>query len=281
MKDIQLIWTCDSSLQFEKEWILGFLGSRIASQISVSIESSKFEFSPFLLPVIVESGLIRLRRDVSESELAQHDKLRISRYSLIPPNQPFCVIHLSDEEGFDADSFYTTLASSKCVIWRNFYHERHRSFGLNLHTFPIGPRSVFIPLPSFDILPSAENRIYPWSFMGTIWSSGSRFEAVSRFLVSQPQGYHLASRGFGSGLPLETYKQVLCSSIFSLAPEGDRHLDTFRLWESLSCGCIPLVVDYQKTASKLLPPDLLFLFLKIGLLLLYLSPNICKNPRIY
>ena len=90
--------------------------------------------------------------------------------------------------------------------------------------------------------------------MGTIWTSGSRFEAVSRFLVSQPQGYHLASRGFGSGLPLKKYKQVLCSSIFSLAPEGDRHLDTFRLWESLSCGCIPLVVDYKKTASKLLPP---------------------------
>ena len=48
MKDIQLIWTCDSSLQFEKKWILGFLGSRIASQISVSIDHQNLVLS-FLL----------------------------------------------------------------------------------------------------------------------------------------------------------------------------------------------------------------------------------------
>ena len=149
---------------------------------------------------MVESGLIRLRRDVHKSDLAQHDNLRRSRYSSIPQDMPFCVIHLSDEEGYDADSFYSFLPPSKCVIWRNFYHQRHANLGLNLYTFPIGPRSIFIPLPSFVSLPSVDNRIYPWSFMGTIWSSGSRFEAVSRFLVSQPQGYHLASKGFGSGL---------------------------------------------------------------------------------
>ena len=41
-------------------------------------------------------------------------------------------------------------------------------------------------------------------------------------------------------------------SVFALAPEGDRHLDTFRLWESLCCGCIPLVVDHAATADILL-----------------------------
>ena len=41
-------------------------------------------------------------------------------------------------------------------------------------------------------------------------------------------------------------------SIFALAPEGDRHLDTFRLWESLCCGCIPLVVERGASAKALL-----------------------------
>ena len=48
------------------------------------------------------------------------------------------------------------------------------------------------------------------------------------------------------------YRKHLLSSCFALAPEGDRHLDTFRLWESLACGCIPLIVDHNETANHLL-----------------------------
>ena len=161
MKDIQLIWCCNPSHQLEREWIISLFGARIALEVSYDELSSSFEFSPLLFPVIVESGLIRLRRDVHKSDLAQHDNLRRSRYSSIPQDMPFCVIHLSDEEGYDADSFYSFLPPSKCVIWRNFYHQRHANLGLNLYTFPIGPRSIFIPLPSFVSLPSVDNRIYP------------------------------------------------------------------------------------------------------------------------
>ena len=105
MKGIQLIWACDPSFQFEKEWILSLFGNSLVSQVSIANAATNFEFTPLLFPVIIESGLIRLRRDVNESDLAQHDNLRFLRYSSIPANQPFCVIHLSDEEGFDADSF--------------------------------------------------------------------------------------------------------------------------------------------------------------------------------
>ena len=35
------------------------------------------------------------------------------------------------------------------------------------------------------------------------------------------------------------------NSHFAIAPEGDRHLDTFRLWEAFTCGCIPVVVDFR------------------------------------
>ena len=75
--------------------------------------------------------------------------------------------------------------------------------------------------------------------MGTVWKSSSRFEASSYFLRHMPHGFYYSSSGFGQGLPLPQYRNVLLDSIFSLAPEGDRHLDTFRLWESLCCGCIP------------------------------------------
>ena len=67
-----------------------------------------------------------------------------------------------------------------------------------------------------------------------------------------PHGFYYSSSGFGQGLPLPQYRNVLLDSIFSLAPEGDRHLDTFRLWESLCCGCIPLLVDFSGQALGLL-----------------------------
>ena len=253
--DIQLIWACDPSLQLEHEWLVSLLNPHVISQHILDASEKQFAFSPSLFPVIIESGLIRLRSDVTQSELEFHDNLRKTRYSSIPFSQPFCVIHLSDEEGFDADMLYSSLANHNCVIWRNFMHPRLLQLPTKVYTFPIGPRASFLPLLNSKSYASIRDRIYPWAFMGTIWPGGSRFESVSRFLVDHPSGFHFASKSFGCGLPLDTYKDILKSSIFSLAPEGDRHLDTFRLWESLSCGCIPLLVDYQNCASTLLPPD--------------------------
>ena len=41
-------------------------------------------------------------------------------------------------------------------------------------------------------------------------------------------------------------------SVFALCPEGDRHFDTFRLYESLQAGCIPIVVEREGQAARLL-----------------------------
>ena len=89
--------------------------------------------------------------------------------------------------------------------------------------------------------------------MGTLWSSGPRFVASSLFLRNLPSGYFLSTSGFGQGLSLDKYFSVFNQSVFFLALPGDRHLDTFRLWEGLSCGSIPLLVDKDYVASKLLP----------------------------
>ena len=107
---------------------------------------------------------------------------------------------------------------------------------------------------NFVISPSI-SRSYPWAFMGTIWSSGSRNLAVSLFLHSLPNGYYFGGSQFAQGVPLNEYRSVLLNSVFSLAPEGDRHLDTFRLWESLCSGCLPLIVDHNNTSRYLIPED--------------------------
>ena len=173
------------------------------------------------------------------------------------------IFHLSDEEGYDGDWFYPNL-SPNVFVWRNFPHKRFES-NPRIKSFPIGPRNIFITPyhDSFHI--PASQRKFPWGFMGTLWRSGSRTLAVSKFLRDLPDGIFYGGKRFGTGLPLPIYRKHLLSSCFALAPEGDRHLDTFRLWESLACGCIPLIVDHNETANHLLGDVFLFPFLLLGI----------------
>ena len=246
-----LVWACNPSNQFEYDWIKYLLCGSYSSEIFSYASSDRLSNIPVSDHVfLVESGLIRLRHSISQSELLQHDHLRKQRLHILRHHR-VSLIHLSDEEGFDGDSFYSLL-SSQVTVFRNFFHKRFLSLGLNILTFPIGPRGLFLSSLSLSDDLGLTDRAFPWSFMGTLWSSGSRSLAVSSFLRSLPHGYFFGGKSFGQGLPLPKYRSILLNSHFALAPEGDRHLDTFRLWESLCCGCIPVVVDTDDSSHYLL-----------------------------
>ena len=236
----KLIWGCDPNLQYESSWIRSF------------VPVYEGDIPPATCNIVlVESGLPRLNPKTTKDFLALFDTQRIERINRLI-SSPMCskfLIHLSDEEGFDGDTFYNILPPN-IRIFRNFNHNRFDCYS-SITNFPIGPRDIFLDISSEDIVP-ASKRIYPWSFMGTIWQSGSRFKASSLFLHLMPDGFFHSSNGFARGLPLPQYRDVMQQSAFVLAPEGDRHLDTFRLWECLCCGCIPLVVDFSNQAYRLL-----------------------------
>lgn len=229
-----ILWGCDPARQFEQAWLQTLLLR--------SAEST----------VLVESGLLRLERQPSAERLRLLAAERRQRLAALR-EQPFTLIHLSDEEGRDGDALYPEMPPH-CRIWRNFPHPRFAA-DPRIHTFPIGPRDCFLVSAQEMAGPASSSRQVPWAFMGTLWPSGSRTLAVSLFLRALPQGIFYGGRRFGVGVPLHQYRQHLFSSVFALAPEGDRHLDTFRLWESLCCGCIPLVVDHNSTAPALLGPN--------------------------
>ena len=73
--------------------------------------------------------------------------------------------------------------------------------------------------------------------MGTLWRTGNRTLAI-HFLREHPSENSLAAnssgRGYRSGISRSASKQHFCT-----LPGGDRHFDTFRLYESLQAGCIP------------------------------------------
>uniref|UniRef100_UPI004047FE6F hypothetical protein n=1 Tax=Cyanobium sp. TaxID=2164130 RepID=UPI004047FE6F len=247
---VQLLWGCDPARQFETAWLRHLFGPALTGESPWWASSpGPADLEPGVMPVLVESGLLRLERAPAPERLVQQAHGRQARLAALQHLAGFGVIHLSDEEGFDAPSWYG-LVPPQVPIWRNFWHP-HLEANPQVRSFPIGPRELFLS-PHPKGLSPASQRSSPWAFMGTLWPSGSRWLAVSLFLRGLPAGLYFGGQHFGQGLPLEHYRANLLASVFALAPEGDRHLDTFRLWESLCCGCIPLLVEHRGTADLLL-----------------------------
>ena len=259
-QECQLVWGCEPCRQLEKGWLEDLLVP--TRQLRWPLEAGALPtLEPAMPTVLVESGLLLLERNPSSSRLQLQSQQRLQRLHHLRANGPFALIHLSDEEGLDADELYHLLPRTT-VIWRNFPYPRFQSQP-QLRAFPIGPRSEFLD-PGLQVPAStpASRRPFPWVFIGTLWASGSRTLAASLFLRALPQGFFFGGKRFGQGLPLPLYRDQLVQSAFALCPEGDRHLDTFRLYESLQAGCIPVVVDQRAMALAMLgstPPFPVFM----------------------
>ena len=68
---------------------------------------------------------------------------------------------------------------------------------------------------------------------------------------------------------------VLSSTEFVPCPNGFFHPDTYRLYEALECGCIPIVEDTYKYYDRLYPTNP---FIKVGKWID--AKNIIKNWKI-
>ena len=252
LQGCQLVWGCDPSRQLEQGWLQFLLAPERQLSWPQGLGTNDLpRLDPHRPTVLVESGLLLLERKPAPSRLQQQAQQRRHRFKQLAASGPFALIHLSDEEGLDADGLYPLLPSST-VIWRNFPYARFQARS-GLHAFPIGPRSEFLDpgIHSAASIP-ASRRYFPWAFMGTLWASGTRTLATSLFLRALPRGFFFGGSRFGQGLPMPQYRERLLQSAFALCPEGDRHLDTFRLYESLQAGCIPVVVDQRCMAQAML-----------------------------
>ena len=153
---VQLIWGCNPIQQFEQAWV-------------------KLLLQPSLLrrdgTVLVESGLLRLERSPSVERLRQQNQARLQRIAALA-DEPFTLIHLSDEEGLDADDFYEQLPA-ECQIWRNFSHPRLR-IDSRVRSFPIGPRDLFLVKDELMAGIPSSNRPLP----GRLWGPSGHLGLV-------------------------------------------------------------------------------------------------------
>jgi hypothetical protein len=110
-----------------------------------------------------------------------------------------------------------------------------------------------------DFVP-ASRRSLLWSFAGVLKSS--RYEMVRALEDMRPNCIHAAETK-DQRLPKSRYVELLQSSVFAPCPMGNVIMESFRLYESLEAGCIPILEKrfFIKYYEHLLDsPPLLFVW---------------------
>ena len=112
------------------------------TSLSIS-ECYQYSIDPSLYDhvYLVESGLLRLHRNLPIKEIKKQHSERLKRFKHFATVRSLTLIHLSDEEGLDARSFYSSLPvnTTVCEIFSDFNFPN-----ININYFPIGPRGPFI-----------------------------------------------------------------------------------------------------------------------------------------
>lgn len=77
-----------------------------------------------------------------------------------------------------------------------------------------------------------------WFFAGQI-THGSRQQCLDK-LVGLPNGRSLGTNGFARGIDYNEYMEHMCRAKVVPCPAGHTSPDSFRLYEALEAGCIPI-----------------------------------------
>jgi hypothetical protein len=142
------------------------------------------------------------------------------------------LFHLSDES---YSGGYETYSSFDFVL-KNHYSALFNNPAIKM--LPLGPTKN--AMNGFEIRPVSKRR-YVWSFAGA--ATAARLEMLNNFECIGPHQCLLfdSRRQEKPVLDHNAFLALLSDSIFSPCPMGNVMLETFRVYESLEMGCIPIV----------------------------------------
>jgi hypothetical protein len=145
----------------------------------------------------------------------------------------FKIIHFSDE--FENDpSFFYDLPEVTGVL--RFYPRKDINSNEKVLTIPLGYHWQYN-----ESIKPLKNRKYTWSFCGTDWKG--RSEQMKQLLDIKPNKAEFFTQwNHPSQLREQDYLDLLSDTIFVPCPAGN-NIETFRIYEALERGCIPLFID--------------------------------------
>lgn len=143
------------------------------------------------------------------------------------------VILVSDE---DAYFNWEAAIPSHLEVWTQYWHPSTK--GEIENRILLGPP---IRIKDYKINRHLPKK-YLWSFVGQVQNK-FREECVE-VLKTLPDGYLQICSMFGgygeNGMDYQQYLDIMCQSRFVICPAGSMTADTFRLYEAMECGAVPI-----------------------------------------
>jgi GR25 family glycosyltransferase involved in LPS biosynthesis len=167
---------------------------------------------------------------------------------LRPSGKQLTILHLSDEFGNDRIDWYDH-PSVKAVV-RNYWRPELKSFAPGkVIVLPLGfanGRSRF----GYQEAPTFEQRETVWSFVGSLDREG-RQAALETIRSVKPHTVMCKPTWSSSEiLKAEEYNEVLRKSKFVPCMRGSRALESYRLYEALEHGAIPIYVPSESSQCQ-------------------------------
>ncbi len=253
-----VLWGCQWRFQYERDWILDLVKPTWIKEVDWYENITQIKVHKETKVYLIESGIHTLRKNLTEEERNMTQNMRIKRINAISNSQKISIIHLSDEEGMDGDWLYKHISPS-IIVWRNFNQSRF-DIHKNVRNFPLGATRGFL---AFNPWVKSSKRKFVWNFVGTNWPNSEREKAIKQFKsLDLGSNFLYLGEEFSRGVDSNKYKHILLDSMFTICPGGARHIETFRFYESLEAGSIPLSIISKECMDNLfhtgLPPMPIF-----------------------
>ena len=151
------------------------------------------------------------------------------------------LFHLGDEFGFyNLEPVYNICDH----IWRSFCSGKYFN-NEKVKCIPLGYKSGV----SYK---KKGNRKYKWAFTGTPHKS-SRHDLLFQFSNIEPFFCHKTEKFDRKIISIDEMNDVLSSTQFIPCPYGFFHPETYRVFEALECGCIPIVESAYNYYDRVFP----------------------------
>ena len=194
---------------------------------------------------------VDLKKINNLDELNSNDKLIIvdssieNKISLYSKLNLICskifLFHLGDESGaYDLSQIYKNCN----YVWRTFCSNKYFK-NSHVKCIPIGYKS--------GLLNKQKNeRKYKWAFTGTPHKS-SRHDLLFQLSEIKPSFCYKTKKFNEKIMEMSEMNKILSSTEFIPCPNGFVHPETYRLYESLEYGGIPIVENAYKYYDRLFP----------------------------
>jgi hypothetical protein len=236
---IPLVWQVDRDKFWEEDWLHDVLnGAEL-----VTIDDGHYE--KFIDNSIVVFSSYHNTEGCTEYFEEMHKR-----------GYTFGIINLSDERELGPSTFYPYAAFVFRNYWRNDFDGQ-----TNVVTFPLGYGPGFWEGGKKEP-GKACYREYTWSFSGMVLKRPTR-EAMINNMKKVPNYFFLETTNWGrsdsKSLTVSECRELMLKTIFVPCPGGWANMDSFRVYESLECGCIPIVERFPHDYFRSFFPDHPFL----------------------